>query len=117
VTTELPPGRPLDALVAEKVMDLGPVVWSADDLVLVGDPEGGVTIPRYSTDITAAWEVVTSMLWRDFTLHLEAGPDESAAGFVPPSSPNVLKTRNGGEESSRTPHVICLAALRAVGAA
>lgn len=60
------PGRELDALVAEKVMGLKPrnefegntVVPPHYTVYLRGNT---VYMPRYSTDIAAAWEVVEKM--------------------------------------------------------
>lgn len=59
---EMPAGRELDALVAEKVM-----LWVVDRLSnhWCGVPTNGTAlpsdIPSYSTDIGAAWEVVEKM--------------------------------------------------------
>ena len=66
--TELPAGRELDALIAEKVM--GRVVthpeqsspgylleWSGDAY----EVGGARTLPSYSTDIADAWEVVAKL--------------------------------------------------------
>ena len=116
------PGKELDALVAERVMGLG--------LEFIGPVTGfNYGALPYSTDISAAWEVVEKLgqeripkrvipgemqkycLWLhqdidgSFVAHFS--PDEStemslSAGF--PTGPNTTAA-----------HAICLAALKAVG--
>lgn len=97
------PSRELDALIAEKVMG-----WDAFDV-------GCANIPHYSTDITAAWDVVerfaqerklhftlsktTIGVWR-CTLDPEEDRDFSM-GFM--------------ADAPTAPHAITLAALKAVG--
>jgi len=64
------PGRELDALVADKVMGFrvdGDICenqdftqWNGDFLHIVSK-EGNLPLPHYSTDISAAWEVVEKM--------------------------------------------------------
>lgn len=110
------PGRELDALIAEKVFGAvrtqekfqgyvpipgDPVYYSevykypTGVNYLIDDPKnrhgmmGGV--PHYSTDISAAWEVVEK-LNKQYSFHL-----------------------NTKGSADTAPHAICLAALKAVG--
>lgn len=102
----LPPGRELDALVAEKVMR-----WtrkphtSGSDVLARFMPDGsiaaGAEIPPYSTDIAAAMEVrikagVTNLVWID--------------------DGRVMARFGSGENDvvvgQTEAHAICLAALR-----
>lgn len=86
--TTLKPGRELDALVAEKVM-------------------GGELRP-YSTDISAAWEVVEKYKWAEPELRYS---DEQHCWVF-----SLHKASGYPNECGDTaPHAICLAALRAVG--
>jgi len=86
------PGRELDALIAEKVMG-----WSWG---IIGD-----LIPAYSTDISAAWEVVEEM---GDCLHLRQHGEQGEweAWFC--GYPN---SKAHGETA---PEAICKAALLAV---
>lgn len=104
------PGRELDALVAEKVMgwtgiendNLDGTDWYA------GSPpgsEGHAEVPAFSTDISAAWEVVEEVNRKNvygFRLH-------NPGNGVWEASWNVLA------EGMSAPLAICLAALKAVG--
>jgi hypothetical protein len=61
----MPAGREMDALVAEKVMGFG-VAWSSypPPIVTGGTAETiktWLTLPNYSTNITAAWVVIERM--------------------------------------------------------
>lgn len=71
---DMPAGREMDALVAEKVMGwiLSPAKWLVRDrkaIAIPGNPIGPKTwedldapgLPRYSTDIAAAWQVVEKL--------------------------------------------------------
>lgn len=94
------PGREVDALVAEKVMG-----WTISEGFYYGPGERvPANIPRYSTDIAAAWEVVEKM--------------RGAAGFM------LVNFAGGGwqadigdacEHAETAAHAICLAALTGVG--
>lgn len=53
-------GRELDALVAEKVMGLTNLHWMSGQLHYGAEHEMNL-LPDYSTDISAAWEVVEKM--------------------------------------------------------
>jgi hypothetical protein len=99
-------GRELDALVAEKVMGikdvritkgLGPVY---DFTGTQGMPRK--TVPHYSTDIAAAWDVINQ---HHFAINLHR---VGAAWYVKLDG----EFEAAGESA---PHAICLAALKAVG--
>lgn len=106
-------GRELDALVAEKVMGLTPVEWSGweGDLSLVyGDQETGGIVPRYSTDIGAAWEVVEK-LKQDRTVHLWSVP----SGYMVQMTGVNAKMLEVIGQADTAPLAICRAALSSVG--
>jgi hypothetical protein len=120
------PGRELDLLVAEKVM--GRTVSDNPDPIIFkrGDFESHIsgpdTIPNYSTDISAAWEVVEKLRKEGILLEIK------------PISEEIYTYRNAvrnagmsqyativhgyicnGIEADTAPHAICLAALRVAG--
>ena len=116
------PGRELDALIAEKIMGI-PVYKEGDEAqTFIGgagyDPckhhvykllDGRVAgwFPCYSTDISAAWEVVERA-----NLFLEINMCKHFTGrwlVTDISNEGVLG------KSRSLPHAICLAALKAVG--
>lgn len=97
------PGRELDALVAEKVMG-----WSSEEL----DEDVGICVPRYSTDISAAWEVVEKLgeKFEQFDLQFGWNTGRFVCGFG-----SFGTSRFESTPTEFAPHAICLAALRAVG--
>lgn len=118
------PGRDLDALVAEKVMGwlnnekdtLAPGMWGIMDWRADGTPFLAANFPSYSTDITAAWEVVDRLSSDgSWVLHGQEGLGWEAE----------LNYQNGrflqNEDTvsigrgNTAPHAICLAALKAEG--
>lgn len=113
------PGRELDALVAEKVMGLlvsRDSAWERayeqeDDLVeTTQDRRLRRTLQPYSTDIAAAWEVVEKLELLDRGWQL----CQSQRGW------GIGHSSVGDEwdwvvRAKTAPHVICLAALKAVG--
>ncbi len=123
--SELKPGRELDALVAEKVMGLKIVVkvWGTGkkyrsfsvgepDYIYSSDrPEGELinSVPRYSTDIAAAWEVVEK-LGQHFQLF---SPTDNRPSWEARFRDGRFKLVTA--EAATGPHAICLAALKAVG--
>jgi hypothetical protein len=120
--TELPAGRELDALIAEKVMGwrfmhdgLGNMRWYQDTVAIDGygpNHWGGYRDFSPSTDIAAAWEIVKKMRARGIPLRLvlvcaPGDPEWWYASFE----------ANGWQvESNTAPLAICRAALRAAGA-
>ena len=104
------PGRELDALVAEKVME-----WKVDYIprfgaaVLVGGLSG-IACPPYSTDIGAAWEVVEKVPYALCLMRVDGKWRAQFWEF------GKYTSRPQGEADAPTaPHAICLAALRALG--
>lgn len=104
------PGRELDALVAEKVMGWKSVEHRFEDPFHRWDgiaPEHGshrFTVPDFSTDIAAAWEVVEKL--NDLILERDVTAEGTRYNVV----------IDGIETWAETaPHAICLAALKAVG--
>lgn len=102
------PGRELDALVAEKVMGWrkretppGGHIWIDKDNLAYVPGE----LPRYSTDIAAAWEVVEKLNNLDFSIEYEREIKIWRASF-----------EQGIPALEReAPLAICFAALNAVG--
>jgi hypothetical protein len=127
MANELPAGRELDALVAEKVMGWVEVRKQSianamgqhvmDDYV--GQPSIGVTqpvlVPRYSLMIQEAWKVADHLRSRSQFVAVISGMGPQGV------QPWICKiNRDGGflEERADTAAVaICLAALKAVGIA
>jgi len=112
--TDLPPGRELDALVAEKVMG-----WTSQQFpdgampeVKHWSPPGETTrmVPLYSTDWRAAGEVLEKMdrpLLRQFM----DGTWYCIHGSLVALEHALRKSSRVGKTG---PHAICLAALAAV---
>lgn len=130
---DLPPGRELDALVAEKVMgyrrEKAPPDANGEnggtDVLVPPDyevaswaypPLGGIAltyfVPRFSTDLTAAWRIVnklttTTKQWfriNVFSTGCTATFEVIGAGD---------RDFEVSAESFEVPHAICLAALKA----
>lgn len=117
----LPPGRELDALVAEKVMGLEP--WPEQDsrweckafrapIIPQGVEPKPCAPPNYSTGIAAAWEVVEKLVALDYRVRVTAYRDNSYG--VTLSFPLSAGKRDGLFEAETAPHAICLAALKAI---
>ncbi len=105
------PGRELDALIAERVMDFlkrpdgyykGPD-WFYSLEPEYGNMNGPKLIPSYSTSIEAAWEVVKRMLSKNNIFQLKKIGVDWEADFAPHN-----------DYGDTAPHAICLAALKAV---
>lgn len=107
------PGRELDALVAEKVMNFALGMMSEQDVepsIIVDQAVASFdVIPYYSTDISAAWEVVEKLAGR-FVPSLTLGPTNEWQAVFQESTDVIYY-----EHSNSAPHAICLAALKAVG--
>jgi hypothetical protein len=117
--------RTIDALVAEHVMgrkvkrirDPDPD-WPRDyafvddcgyPMKIIGlDPPDNISwVPRYSTDISAAWEMVEKFKWCE----IEKGVD----GFYSCKWSNHSETTRRSITRGTAPMAICLAALKAKG--
>ena len=122
-------GRELDALVAEKVMQLAPRQWRSicfvDDHELdarvwcydccgsVG--EQGQVPEHYSTDIAAAWQVVEMLYKRGFGVGvvMQHGWDTACECIVFKTS--IVDDDTIHASADTAPHAICLAALAVLG--
>ncbi len=126
------PGRELDALIAEKVM--GHDIKLIKTTFVPGAACAIYSLEPYSTDIAAAWQVVESGIFIEFCI---ANGYCSLKKSIQKKIEQSIKTRNGTPinnqwdiefRSSRKhshitflsgklglPHLICLAALKAVG--
>lgn len=130
------PGPELDALIAEKVMatrykvgsfvPLNTTVESVYGEYMGGFVEGG-NIPPYSTDMSAAWEVVEKLSTHPlhFTVCIEKSCNQKkfTVWFVPPHTETgkrllivdeMDKAEKIRDEAMSVAHAICLAALKAV---
>ena len=111
-------GRKLDVLVAENVMDEKVEYLNFNQMgseKVVSIPvfkNGGVTLPRYSTNIAAAWEVVEKLndVW-DLELEIYKGM-ETRAIFRKIGQQEVCYLSFG----ATAPYAICLVALKVPGA-
>jgi hypothetical protein len=114
----MPAGREMDALVAEKVMGKGETKTIGG--IYCGPPEGEAEamaklhadtdkVPRYSTDIAAAWEVVQKAA--DVTVAKEREFKNAPWNVV-----LHFHDRKGQGFGHTTPLAICRAALKAMDA-
>lgn len=118
MTTDLPAGRELDALVAEKVMD-DPVDRQIVDehgfeIILC---RSHLVLPRYSTDIAAAWTVVEKLdtdLWLIQVTRKTGMNEMSLRWWVELRSLKDLARDPFEVAGDTAPLAICRAALKAV---
>lgn len=109
-------GRDLDALVAEKVMgtDVGDIFYDATHQEIMP------SVPSYSTDMAAAWQVVEHLLAKGRPLALQA-PGSYDMNEEYHQFTRWMAGFSGGVgfteevEADTAPLAICLAALKAVG--
>ncbi len=103
------PGRELDALVAEKVMGYETVYSGANYYV----ERTYSPVPLYSTDISAAWEVVEKLacMKDEVNVFYDCGAWFCNTGVDANGEWSI--ERSGS--CATAPHAICLAALKAVG--
>lgn len=121
----LPAGRELDALVAQKVM--GRVAFrdsfqriDAEGLELwweneKDEAEPARVLPRYSTDIAAAWQMVETMQSIGFAFQMTDKLHGITRYMVVFGFHGENYHIGGTGISEDAPHAICLAALSAVG--
>lgn len=93
-----PPGRELDGVIHEQVM---------------GDH--GTDAPQYSTAIAEAWTVVEHLHAQHWQFTIELYEGEPACGGFFRSRDEDGEVQACFASAQSVPHVICLAALRAVG--
>ncbi len=126
---ELKAGPELDALIAEKVMGLT-IRWDwpddehhSDEKVRRVEIERDCVdgkkrmideeLPRYSTDISAAWEVMEKI--KDtHDIRLDSYPEH---GWIVTVCPRRDVGGATAQEVGPAPHTICLTALKVVGVA
>lgn len=108
---DMPAGRELDALVAEKVMD-DPVDRQIVDqhgfeIIL---RRSRLVLPRYSTDISAAWKIVEHLRSRNMFVELsEMGINKDWSCSFDGEDGKTVHA-----EGDTAPMAICMAALLAV---
>ena len=114
------PGRELDALVAEKVMGCrliphvnpkySPTCGCENRAHRIREEISNDLLAEYSTDISAAWQVVEKM-------SLFGGTGCSLVGPLPGQKWHIHfgKISSDSVIGDTAPHAICLAALKAVG--
>jgi hypothetical protein len=127
--------REIDALVAEHIFGWGEVTFNAEINAATGrtpsrtggmDGRGFAWIPRYSEDISAAWEVVERMKTDDWSFRFSnnawANGQQSAAFFkaVNAIGKDILAGDYVYEDNAwviadSAPLAICKAALKAKG--
>lgn len=112
-------GRELDALIAEKVMHLKQLDNS--QLFEAFPTRGFCPPPYYSTDISAAWEVVEKVSsswlvkspWENvFQIHFTNGHYGNFEIILKLDNGDVVSQWVCGETA---PHAICLASLKIIG--
>lgn len=140
-------GRELDALVAKKVMGLEDIYKDphpsfGDGLRYRACAEANIptisgtyyesgtrAIPKYSTDLSAAWTVVEKMyeLGNAFCIERAHRADKWTVHFIPKAPPPRRHDCDHGfvtfiedmerisDEAESLPHAICLTALRVLG--
>lgn len=100
----------LDLLVVEKVMEMKPArIWK------LGTHDGSppeFVIPPYSTDISAAWEVVEKMSTKKWCFDLQYAGSRPTATF---RLSYVCRGERYESKEDTAPRAICLAALKAMG--
>lgn len=97
------PGRELDALVAEKVMDWRDVI---DGCGIPPTKNHHCFIPNYSTSMANAWEVVEKLcVGNSFRLDNHYNGDW-----------HVIFHNKYFSQEKTVPHAVCIAALKAVEA-
>ena len=113
------PSSELDLLIAEKVMGLT-VMPGSEEGKTVGDYIGPLyfsnnrwkPLDHYSTDISAAWEVVEKMK-EDYMVRLQTNILGDWECYF--TAPMESETIHYAGISKSAPHAICLAALRVKG--
>ena len=111
---DLPAGTELDQLVAEKVMGWNRFIypflfWTDADRVMRDQ------IPVYSTNISAAWEIVKKLASGNWTMHLEwKGADRNYANTAEVGFSSLKEPYLAHSTADTAPLAICRAALKAM---
>ena len=129
---DMPVGRKMDALVAEKIMGFeyrevrvdvssNPDRFEYRTLKTLVRPRSKARerffgwddqVPQYSTNVAAAWEVVEKMGELGYTCHIEwKGSDRTSAGSA---EVTFVKHLTEGHGVGTMPEAVCRAALMAV---
>jgi len=111
MTIDLPAGREIDSLVAEKIMGWKPdrdELWRWDDGSGSGRP---IECPRFSEDIAAAWTVVEKLGEDGFLLYRVSNRPIWRAQF---NLAEAVFDWPGYADAETAPLAICRAALSAV---
>ena len=115
------PGGELDAIVADKIFGLTmrdrhtgkEVPITLDQLLMSGSALRIMTLPRYSTDIAAAWTII-SKLDGQWTLDGQDGIGWDVS-YVEASMREDRYEKPFRSNAGTAPNAVCLAALKAVG--
>lgn len=128
------PGRELDALIAEKVMEWTWYVYAENHQQHILAPDATTAntlrwgcdaldlVPHYSTDIAAAWTLIEKLhedrtkTWAriiEITLVYPGYVEVEVSSEIAPNS--GVFDRTDIVAATTAPHAICLAALKAVG--
>lgn len=108
----VPVGRELDALVHKNVF-LREVYWQ-NIIPYPVDNLTAIPVPLYSTDLSAAWEVVEKLHELGYTTHLQSDyPDDGAIKHGLLLFHNS-KGRIKGDYAETAPLAICRAALLSI---
>jgi len=122
---EMPVGREMDALIAEKVMDSVPCnaweIHNSRSWVLADSCGHKSCFPKesgppcYSTLISAAWEVVEKMVSNGYQFVVNGGKHDYSWGAKRHAGFNNDNETYHDGFADEVPLAICRAALRAVG--
>ena len=109
-------GNKTDVLIAKKVFNLSVMEWinhpeTRPVFIGVGKDEEDKDIPYYSTDIAAAWEVVTEMQRRNCWVYVNVLSSRSQVVITDESKQPAY---DGYADINNVPLAICRAALLAV---
>lgn len=116
---ELPPGRALDAQIAETVMEMGSqwTVQQQSDGTFTPTGEVWYQCPEFSTDIRDAWQVVERIETKGWFVEVgwcnaQYGPERRAWCYVGEYGCDELYVGEAYENTA--PLAICRAALKAL---
>jgi hypothetical protein len=114
-------GRELDSLVAEKVMGyrvregIQPVIFECCAAQPPRDDADWCSVPRYSTDIAAAWQVIGRMAGQGFDHYVEGWRGKYWVKFSNEDRGMEGNSEDREVKARTAPEAICLAALKVMG--